>query len=59
MKTIIIFCLGCVIGYITGCMWMINYYSMRPSALDVYQGKTTIEITYREGVAIDSVIVFK
>lgn len=30
-----------------------------PSAMDVYQGKTTIEITYRDGIAIDSVVVFK
>ena len=31
----------------------------KPSALDVYQGKTTLKITYRDGVAIDSVVVFK
>lgn len=30
-----------------------------PTALDVYQGKTTLEITYKDGVAIDSVVVFK
>ena len=30
-----------------------------PTAMDVYQGKTTLEITYRDGVAIDSVVVFK
>lgn len=30
-----------------------------PTAMDVYQGKTTLEITYKEGVAIDSVVVFK
>lgn len=27
--------------------------------LDVYRGKTTLEITYRDSVAIDSVVVFK
>jgi hypothetical protein len=27
--------------------------------MDVYQGKTTLEITYKDGVAIDSVVVFK
>lgn len=31
----------------------------RPSAMDVYKGKTTLEITYREGIPIDSVVVFK
>lgn len=31
----------------------------KPTALDVYQGKTTLEITYKDGVPIDSVVVFK
>jgi membrane-bound ClpP family serine protease len=31
----------------------------KPSAMDVYQGKTTLEITYKDGVPIDSVVVFK
>lgn len=31
----------------------------RPSALDVYQGKTTLEITYKDKVPVDSVVVFK
>lgn len=33
--------------------------SQPPSALDVYQGKTTLEITYRDSIAVDSVVVFK
>lgn len=36
-----------------------NRYETNPSAIDVYQGKTTLEITYKDGVAIDSVVVFK
>ena len=36
-----------------------NQYESNPSAMDVYQGKTTLEITYKDGVAIDSVVVFK
>ena len=31
----------------------------KPTAMDVYQGKTTLEITYKDSVAIDSVVVFK
>ena len=31
----------------------------KPSAMDVYQGKTTLEITYRDNIAVDSVVVFK
>ena len=30
-----------------------------PTAMDVYQGKTTLEITYKDGVAIDSTVVWK
>ena len=30
-----------------------------PTALDVYRGKTTLEITYRDSVAIDSMVVYK
>ena len=30
-----------------------------PTAIDVYRGKTTLEITYKDSIAIDSVVVFK
>lgn len=30
-----------------------------PTALDVYRGKTTLEITYRDSMAIDSTVVYK
>ena len=30
-----------------------------PTAIDVYQGKTTIEYTIRDGVKTDSVVVWK
>lgn len=30
-----------------------------PTALDVYRGKTTLVITYRDSVAIDSMVVYK
>ena len=30
-----------------------------PTALDVYQGKTTLEITYRDSIPVDSIVVFK
>lgn len=31
----------------------------RPKAMDVYQGKTTLEYTIKDGVKVDSVVVFK
>ena len=30
-----------------------------PTALDVYRGNTTLEITYRDSMAVDTVVVFK
>lgn len=34
-------------------------YGPRPFAIDVYRGKTNIEYTIRDGVKVDSVVVFK
>ena len=31
----------------------------KPTAMDVYQGKTTLEITYKDSIPIDSIVVFK
>ena len=30
-----------------------------PQAIDVYRGRTTLEITYRDSVPVDSIVVFK
>ena len=30
-----------------------------PTAIDVYRGNTTLEITYRDSIAVDSVVVWK
>lgn len=30
-----------------------------PSAIDVYRGKTTLQITYQDSIPVDSVVVFK
>ncbi|MBR1620738.1 MAG: hypothetical protein IJ669_01290 [Prevotella sp.] len=32
---------------------------IRPSAMDVYQGKTTLQYTYVDSVKVDSIVVFK
>lgn len=31
----------------------------KPTAMDVYQGKTTLEITYKDGIPVDSTVVWK
>ena len=47
----------CIIAFIS-CIAMIKVV-YTPEAIDVYQGKTTLEITYKDNVPIDSVVVFK
>lgn len=44
------FCAYAIIGFIN---------LSKPTAMDVYRGRTTLEITYKDSVAIDSVVVFK
>ena len=34
-------------------------YICKPRAIDVYKGKTTIEITYKDRVPIDTTVVWK
>lgn len=31
----------------------------KPTAMDVYRGRTTLEITYKDSIPVDSVVVFK
>ena len=31
----------------------------KPTAIDVYHGKITLEITYKDNIAIDTIVVFK
>lgn len=37
----------------------ILFSTAKPTAMDVYQGKTTLEITYKNRVPVDSVVVWK
>ena len=38
---------------------MIASLSITPTALDVYKGKTELQITYKGTIPVDSVVVFK
>ena len=60
-NTIAFICFICAV-----CVWIGIFSYMSdcdtkdtPTALDVYRGKTTLEITYRDSVAIDSTVVYK
>lgn len=32
---------------------------MQPTALDVYRGKTTLQITYQDSIPVDTIVIFK
>ena len=49
---LIMYALGMFVGIVAHTL-----ISIRP--IDVYRGKTTLEITYRDSVAIDSTVVYK
>ena len=53
------FILSIFLGVLLGCLVTDSRHSKNPTALDVYRGKTTLEITYRDSVAIDSTVVYK
>jgi hypothetical protein len=38
---------------------MAVYDSYHPTAMDVYRNKTTLEITYKDSIPVDSTVVFK
>ena len=48
--SLIALCAVCVCGIIS---------ISTPKAIDVYRNRTTLEITYKDSVPIDSVVVFK
>ena len=52
-----------IMGIITGCsmiaMFLMIAYLCKPKAIDVYRDKTTLEITYKNSVPIDTVVVWK
>ena len=46
------------VGVVTILCWTIDR-DITPTAMDVYQGKTTLEVTYEDGVPVDSIVIFK
>lgn len=52
------FC-GVIGADILSCGIMMHQESCKPTAMDVYQGKTTLQITYEDSIPVDSVVVFK
>lgn len=48
-----------IVPYITIVVFIVYNKTNNPTALDVYRSKTTLEITYKDSIPIDSVVVFK
>lgn len=44
---------------LSGIALLQEYFDPSISPMDVYKGKTTLEITYRDSIAIDSTVVWK
>lgn len=56
---IISFLIGFFVCGVLTSFFEYTHYTIKPTAMDVYQGKTTLEITYKDNKAIDSVVVWK
>ena len=59
VATLLVFVLLCMVFY---CGYDSGYDNAKrkfPTAMDVYQGKTTLQYTIVDGAKIDSVVVFK
>lgn len=50
---------GVLVGLFFGCAIMFIVASFYPTAMDVYQGKATLEYTVVDGVKVDSCEIFK
>lgn len=48
-----------IVGFVLVALILPIILDSQPQAIDVYRSKTTLEITYKDGVAIDSCVVFK
>lgn len=53
------FLLGVMGAYILSSGIVMYLESLKPTAMDVYKEKTTLQITYRDSIPVDSVVVFK
>lgn len=51
--------LTAIIGVFIGLLLYMNATMNKPSALDVYRGRTTLQITYRDSMPVDSIVIFK
>lgn len=55
----VVLSIGIFLFSVIGLACIAGYVSNTPTALDVYQGKTELQITYKGTTPIDSIVVFK
>lgn len=48
-----------VLGMVLLIRYRDNLSENKPQAIDVYRGNTTLQITYQDSIAIDTVVIFK
>lgn len=48
-----------MVSFLFGALYESSKIENEPTALDVYRGKTTLEITYRDTIPIDTIVVYK
>ena len=58
-KLVVVFTFGFCLGNLVCDLVDLIFEKHRPQPIDVYRGKTTLEITYRDSVAVDSTVVYK
>ena len=59
MSSLRCFILVLLCGILIGIIMVIMIESSHPTAMDVYQGKTTLEYKMVDGVKTDSMVIFK
>lgn len=53
--------IGLILGLIIGLLLLVSIEEVGKSIepIDVYRGRTTLEITYRDSIAVDSLVIWK
>ena len=52
-------CICCVIIFVILALAFKGCKGDEPTAIDVYRGKTTLKITYKDSIPVDTIVVFK
>ena len=48
-----------ILVVVINCLCLISDLNPQPTAMDVYQGKTTLKYTYVDNIPVDSIVIWK